>query len=127
MSLTNTFSVTKGGNPLGTVSSMASYNVYDAAKLTITEAVDKPNYLYFTGDAISFTITLNNTEGAVINGVTVADTIDNAVTVTEYTLNGGSSVATGNAFSLVFDTAASATPGDLPIGTTTIIISGTIK
>ena len=58
---------------------VATFNVLDAATITMTKVVDRPGEYYASGDTITFTITIQNNGTLPVNDLFFTDTIDASV------------------------------------------------
>jgi hypothetical protein len=116
---TNTFTVTRNGASLGTLTTPASFDVFASGDVSLTEAVDKTT-VYFPNDPIIFTLTITNNLTSSIDLVDIADTIDSHVTVQKYKFGSEAEVTTGvtNTISLLNKTIAT--------GNTVLTITGVI-
>lgn len=105
-------------------SASTTFLVADDNTLTMTKTADKENEYYFSGDQITFTITISNNGTVAINDLTFSDTLDEVivpVSGTEYTVTTTSGTIASSANPITINNI------DIPAGeTVTIIIVGKI-
>ena len=101
-----------------------TFQTFDLNNLVMNKTVDKPDGIYFTGQEITFTITIENNGDAILSGLRFTDTIDNSVNPVsglEFTVTTSSGTVTSASRNVVVDGI------DIPIGgTVTITITGVI-
>lgn len=66
-------------------SAEAIFETFDPELVEMTKVVDRPGEVYFAGDPITFTITINNNGDELLSGLRFTDTIDQAVNPIEGT------------------------------------------
>ena len=84
----------------------ATFQTFDATLIEMTKTVDKPGEVYFPGDPITFTITINNNSTDLITGLRFTDTLDAAVIPTEgttFNVTTTSGVVTSNDRNIIVD------------------------
>lgn len=105
-------------------SAEVSFQTFNVDNLTMTKTVDKPGQIYFTGQQIVFTITIDNNGDEALTGLRFTDTIDtsiNPVTGTEFTITTTSGTVTSSTRDIIIDNIS------VPIGeVVTITITGVI-
>ena len=103
---------------------VATFNVADASTITMTKTVDRPGETYFSGDNITFTITITNNGTSLVTGLVFRDIINAVVepiTGTDFTVTTTSGVVTSSASPVVVSNI------DIAAGVTvTITITGKI-
>lgn len=60
-------------------SASATFDIADANTITMTKTVDRPNETYFSGDNITFTITITNNGTSLVTGLVFRDVINENV------------------------------------------------
>ena len=105
-------------------SAEATFTTFDINDLVMTKTVDKPGQIYYTGQPITFTITITNNGTETLTGLRFTDTIDPSVipsSGTDYTVTTSSGTVTSATSDVIVDGIEV-----LPSGTVTITISGVI-
>lgn len=100
------------------------FETFNVDDLVMTKTVDRPGEIYFTGQQIVFTITIDNNGTEDLTGLRFTDSIDaavNPVTGTDFTVTTTSGTVTSASRNVIVDGI------DVPIGeTVTITITGVI-
>lgn len=105
-------------------SAEATFTTFDINDLVMTKTVDKPGQIYYTGQPITFTITITNNGTETLTGLRFTDTIDPSVipsSGTDFTVTTSSGTVTSATSNVIVDGIEV-----LPSGTVTITISGVI-
>ena len=101
-----------------------NFETFNVDDLVMTKTVDRPGEIYFTGQQIVFTITIDNNGTEDLTGLRFTDSIDaavNPVTGTDFTVTTTSGTVTSASRNVIVDGI------DVPIGeTVTITITGVI-
>ena len=101
-----------------------NFETFNVDDLVMTKTVDRPGEIYFTGQQIVFTITIDNNGTEDLTGLRFTDSIDAAVipvTGTDFTVTTTSGTVTSASRNVIVDGI------DVPIGeTVTITITGVI-
>ena len=101
-----------------------NFTIFNVDNLVMTKTVDRPGEIYFTGQQIVFTITIDNNGTEDLTGLRFTDSIDtavNPVTGTDFTVTTTSGTVTSASRNIIVDGI------DVPIGeTVTITITGVI-
>ena len=101
-----------------------NFTIFNVENLSMTKTVDRPGEIYFTGQQIVFTITIDNNGTEDLTGLRFTDSIDaavNPVTGTDFTVTTTSGTVTSASRNVIVDGI------DVPIGeTVTITITGVI-
>lgn len=101
-----------------------NFQTFNVDDLVMTKTVDRPGEIYFTGQPITFTITIENNGTEELQGLRFTDDIDVAVnpgTGTEFTITTTSGTVTSATRNVIVDGI------DVPVGgTVTITITGVI-
>ena len=101
-----------------------NFQTFNVDDLVMTKTVDRPGEIYFTGQPITFTITIENNGTEELQGLRFTDDIDAAVnpgTGTEFTITTTSGTVTSATRNVIVDGI------DIPVGgTVTITITGVI-
>lgn len=101
-----------------------NFQTFNVDDLVMTKTVDRPGEIYFTGQPITFTITIENNGTEELQGLRFTDDIDAAVnpgTGTEFTITTTSGTVTSATRNVIVDGI------DVPVGgTVTITITGVI-
>lgn len=101
-----------------------NFETFNVDDLVMTKTVDRPGEIYFTGQQIVFTITINNNGTEDLTGLRFTDSIDtavNPVSGTDFTVTTTSGTVTSASRNVIVDGI------DVPIGeTVTITITGVI-
>ena len=102
----------------------ATYTVFPSDAIEMTKTVDRPGEIYYTGQPITFTITITNNGTETLTGLRFTDTIDPSVVPssgTDYTVTTSSGTVTSATSNVIVDGIEV-----LPSGSVTITISGVI-
>ena len=102
----------------------ATFTTFDINDLVMTKTVDRPGEIYFTGQQITFTITIENNGTEDLSGLRFTDTIDpsiNPVSGTDFTVTTTSGTVTSATSNVIVD--GISVPA---AGTVTITITGVI-
>jgi uncharacterized repeat protein (TIGR01451 family) len=102
----------------------ATFTTFDINDLVMTKTVDRPGEIYYTGQPITFTITITNNGTETLTGLRFTDAIDPSVVPssgTDYTVTTSSGTVTSATSNVIVDGIEV-----LPSGTATITISGVI-
>ena len=101
-----------------------TFQTFNVEDLVMTKTVDRPSEVYFTGQQIVFTITIENNGDEDLTGLRFTDTIDQAVNPvagTDFTVSTTSGTVTSASRNVVIDDIA------VPIGGSVVItITGVI-
>ena len=101
-----------------------NFTIFNVDNLVMTKTVDRPGEIYFTGQQIVFTITIDNNGTEDLTGLRFTDSIDtavNPVSGTDFTVTTTSGTVTSASRNVIVDGI------DVPIGVTvTITITGVI-
>ena len=101
-----------------------NFETFNVDDLVMTKTVDRPGEIYFTGQQIVFTITIDNNGTEDLTGLRFTDSIDtavNPVSGTDFTVTTTSGTVTSASRNVIVDGI------DVPIGeTVTITITGVI-
>ena len=101
-----------------------NFETFNVDDLVMTKTVDRPGEIYFTGQQIVFTITIDNNGTEDLTGLRFTDSIDaavNPVTGTDFTVTTTSGTVTSASRNVIVDGI------NVPIGeTVTITITGVI-
>lgn len=101
-----------------------NFETFNVDDLVMTKTVDRPGEIYFTGQQIVFTITIDNNGTENLTGLRFTDSIDtavNPVSGTDFTVTTTSGTVTSASRNVIVDGI------DVPIGeTVTITITGVI-
>ena len=102
-----------------------NFETFNVDDLVMTKTVDRPGEIYFTGQQIVFTITIDNNGTEDLTGLRFTDSIDtavNPVSGTDFTVTTTSGTVTSASRNVIVDGI------DVPIGeTVTITITGVIE
>ena len=105
-------------------SAEAIFETFDPELVEMTKVVDRPGEVYFAGDPITFTITINNNGDELLNGLRFTDTIDQAVNPiegTNFIVNTTSGTITSQARNIIVDDINVPAGGNVVITITGII------
>ena len=101
-----------------------NFTIFNVDNLVMTKTVDRPGEIYFTGQQIVFTITIDNNGTEDLTGLRFTDSIDtavNPVTGTDFTVTTTSGTVTSASRNIIVDGI------DIPVGeSVTITITGVI-
>ena len=101
-----------------------NFETFNVDDLVMTKTVDRPGEIYFTGQQIVFTITIDNNGTEDLTGLRFTDSIDtavNPVSGTDFTVTTTSGTVTSASRNVIVDGI------DVPIGeSVTITITGVI-
>lgn len=105
-------------------SAEAIFETFDPELVEMTKVVDRPGEVYFAGDPITFTITINNNGDELLSGLRFTDTIDQAVNPiegTNFIVNTTSGTITSQARNIIVDDINVPAGGNVVITITGII------
>ena len=105
-------------------SAEAIFETFDPELVEMTKVVDRPGEVYFSGDPITFTITINNNGDELLSGLRFTDTIDQAVNPiegTNFIVNTTSGTITSQARNIIVDDINVPAGGNVVITITGII------
>lgn len=105
-------------------SAEAIFETFDPELVEMTKVVDRPGEVYFSGDPITFIITINNNGDELLSGLRFTDTIDQAVNPiegTNFIVNTTSGTITSQARNIIVDDINVPAGGNVVITITGII------
>ena len=105
-------------------SAEAIFETFDPELVEMTKVVDRPGEVYFSGDPITFTITITNNGDELLTGLRFADTIDAAVNPIEgndFIVNTTSGTITSDSRNVIVDNINIPAGGNVVITITGII------
>ena len=105
-------------------SAEAIFETFNPELIEMTKVVDRPNEVYFSGDPITFTITINNNGDELLSGLRFTDSVDEAVNPIEgsdFVVNASSGTITSDSRNVIVDNINIPAGGSVVITITGII------
>ena len=105
-------------------SAEAIFETFNPELIEMTKVVDRPNEVYFSGDPITFTITINNNGDELLSGLRFTDSVDEAVNTIEgsdFVVNASSGTITSDSRNVIVDNINIPAGGSVVITITGII------
>ena len=101
-----------------------NFTIFNVENLSMTKTVDRPGEIYFTGQQIVFTITIDNNGDEALTGLRFTDTIDpsvNPVSGTDFTITTASGTVTSASRDIIVDGISVPVGGSVTITFTGVI------